>query len=154
MSDKFRGFNRCFSGSRSLAYHPTAAVASLALAGQNNGLICAGEKLEAAAIFAHAQEGLNGGLGVLLPRRPAGNNIHLHSGSASAARQMEDTNPTCTVAWWPSVVLCSGGLTERSLLSPLQPPRWPSGKVSASRAEDPGFESRLCRDFSGTESYR
>ena len=26
-------------------------------------------------------------------------------------------------------------------------------QVSASRAEDPGFESRLCRDFSGVESY-
>ena len=34
------------------------------------------------------------------------------------------------------------------------PPRWPSGKVSTSRAEDPGFESRLCRDFSGVESYQ
>ena len=29
-------------------------------------------------------------------------------------------------------------------------PRWPSGKASASRAEDPGFESRLCRDFLGS----
>ena len=27
------------------------------------------------------------------------------------------------------------------------PPRWPSGKASASRAEDPRFESRLRRDF-------
>ena len=34
------------------------------------------------------------------------------------------------------------------------PPRWPSGKVSASRAEDPGFESRLGRDFFGVESYQ
>ena len=30
-----------------------------------------------------------------------------------------------------------------------QPPRWPSGQASASRAEDPGFESRLRLDFSG-----
>ena len=31
---------------------------------------------------------------------------------------------------------------------PLQsPPRWPSGRASASRAEGPGFESRLRRDF-------
>ena len=30
------------------------------------------------------------------------------------------------------------------------PPRWPSGKASASRAEDPGFESRLRRDFFGS----
>ena len=30
------------------------------------------------------------------------------------------------------------------------PPRWPRGKVSASRAEGPGFESRLLWDFSGS----
>ena len=35
-----------------------------------------------------------------------------------------------------------------------QPPRWSSGKASASRAEDPGFESRLRRDFFGVESYQ
>ena len=34
------------------------------------------------------------------------------------------------------------------------PPRWSSGKVSASRAEDPGFESRLRQDFFGVESYQ
>ena len=34
------------------------------------------------------------------------------------------------------------------------PPRWPSGKASASNAEDPGFESRLRRDFFGVESYQ
>ena len=28
-------------------------------------------------------------------------------------------------------------------------PLWPSGKSSASRAEDPGFESHLRRDFFG-----
>ena len=31
---------------------------------------------------------------------------------------------------------------------------WPSGKASAARAEDPGFESRLRRDFFGVESYQ
>ena len=31
-----------------------------------------------------------------------------------------------------------------------RPARWPSGKAYASRAEDPGFESRLRRDFSGS----
>ena len=36
----------------------------------------------------------------------------------------------------------------------LEPPRWPSGKASASRAEDPGFDSNLCRDFFGVESYQ
>ena len=35
-----------------------------------------------------------------------------------------------------------------------RPPRWRSGKASASRAEDPGFESRLRRDFFGVESYQ
>ena len=34
------------------------------------------------------------------------------------------------------------------------PPRWPSGKASATRAEDPGFESRLRWDFFGVESYQ
>ena len=34
------------------------------------------------------------------------------------------------------------------------PPRWSSGKASASRAEGPGFESRLRRDFFGVESYQ
>ena len=38
--------------------------------------------------------------------------------------------------------------------SDRKPPRWPSGKASASRAEDPGFESRLRRDFFGVESYQ
>ena len=38
--------------------------------------------------------------------------------------------------------------------SSQRPPRWPSGKVSASRAEDTGFESRLRRDFFGVESYQ
>ena len=35
-----------------------------------------------------------------------------------------------------------------------RPPCWPSGKASASSEKDPGFESRLRRDFSGAESYR
>ena len=34
------------------------------------------------------------------------------------------------------------------------PPRWPSGKVSASRAEDPRFESPLCQDFFRVKSYQ
>ena len=32
----------------------------------------------------------------------------------------------------------------------LGPPCWPCGKASASRAEDPGFESRLRQVFSGS----
>ena len=35
-----------------------------------------------------------------------------------------------------------------------RPPRWHSGKASASRAEGPGFESHLHRDFFGVESYQ
>ena len=35
-----------------------------------------------------------------------------------------------------------------------EPPRWPSGKASASRAENPGFESCLRRDFFRVESYQ
>ena len=35
-----------------------------------------------------------------------------------------------------------------------RPPRWPSGKASASRAVGPGFESRLRQDFFGVESYQ
>ena len=44
--------------------------------------------------------------------------------------------------------------TVGGLLPAVGPPRWPSGKASASRAEDPGFESRLRRDFFGVESYQ
>ena len=36
----------------------------------------------------------------------------------------------------------------------IAPPHWPSGKASASRAEDPGFESRLSWDFFVVESYQ
>ena len=36
----------------------------------------------------------------------------------------------------------------------LRPPRWPSGKASTSRAEGPGFESRLRQDFFRVESYQ
>ena len=43
---------------------------------------------------------------------------------------------------------------SHSILIPGQPPpRWPSGKASASRAEDPGFESRLRRDFFSGSSH-
>ena len=47
--------------------------------------------------------------------------------------------------------------TDTGLTSPCTdfiPPRWPSDKASASRAEDPGFESRFRRDFFGVESYQ
>ena len=41
-----------------------------------------------------------------------------------------------------------------ALIPSTAPPRWPSGKASTSTAEDPGFESRLRRDFFGVESYQ
>ena len=47
-----------------------------------------------------------------------------------------------------------GGVQITSEFPPRLPPRWPSGKAFASRAEDPGFESRLSRDFFGVESYQ
>ena len=53
-----------------------------------------------------------------------------------------------------------GDPTYRKSLK-TQPPLWPRDnlvglivKASASRVEDPGFESRLPRDFAGVESYR
>ena len=51
-----------------------------------------------------------------------------------------------------SLALCP--LHQRSSMPPfpppLPPPRWPMVKASAPRVEDPGFESRLRRDFSGS----
>ena len=46
-------------------------------------------------------------------------------------------------------LFCFGFVSFRS-----SPPRWPSGKASASRAKDPEFESRLRRDFFWVESYQ
>ena len=40
------------------------------------------------------------------------------------------------------------------IFSSLTPPRWPSGKASTSRAEDPRFESRLRPDFFGVDPYQ
>ena len=48
----------------------------------------------------------------------------------------------------------TGDRVSLPVVSGRAPPRWPSGKASASRAEDPGFESRLSRDFFGVESYQ
>ena len=61
----------------------------------------------------------------------------------------------CTVTGW-DCLMCKTSLSAWQRVFPLclRPPRWPSGKASASRAEDPGFESRLRRDFFGVESYQ
>ena len=53
---------------------------------------------------------------------------------------------------WPGEV---ASLTcSSSLLLSFGPLSWPGSKASASRAEDPGFESRLRQDFFGVESYQ
>ena len=44
--------------------------------------------------------------------------------------------------------------TATAASATTRPPRWPSGKASALRAKDPGFESRLRRDFFRVESYQ
>ena len=66
---------------------------------------------------------------------------------------------TEAVLWrdWPvsdQLSLLSRHGVPLPLFPRIRPPRWPSGRASASRAEDPGFESRLRRDFSGVESYQ
>ena len=43
---------------------------------------------------------------------------------------------------------------KKETVSNYLPSRWPSDKASPSRAEEPGFESRLRRDFFGVESYQ
>ena len=44
--------------------------------------------------------------------------------------------------------ICTSKPRRKMLQYPMRrPPRWPSGKASVSRAEDPRFESRLSRDF-------
>ena len=58
---------------------------------------------------------------------------------------------------WQHRVTASGGgvgLFVCLFANTASPPRWPSGKASASRAEDPGFESRSRQDFFGVESYQ
>ena len=52
-------------------------------------------------------------------------------------------------------LFCGDGFGPWPNLPTGRPPRWPSGKASASRAEeDPGLESRLRRDFFGVEPYQ
>ena len=54
-------------------------------------------------------------------------------------------------SWIP---LCTVNYESEDCALHKTPPRWPSGKASASRAKDPGFESRLHRDFFGVKSYQ
>ena len=55
--------------------------------------------------------------------------------------------------YWSNEAMTQHDDAGSETLPSLSPPRWPSGKVSASRVEDPGFQSRLSRDFFGVESY-
>ena len=62
--------------------------------------------------------------------------------------------PRAAPQWTPLGKRNRGQQVDVEVVHWERPPRWPSGKASASRAEDPGFESRLCRDFFGVESYQ
>ena len=48
----------------------------------------------------------------------------------------------------------TGDNEDRSPISPVNRLVGLVVTASVSREEDPGFESRLCRDFSGVESYQ
>ena len=63
-----------------------------------------------------------------------------HSGSQQGITANTITTTTVTAA--------AAAATTIVPVTVQRPPRWPSGKASGSRAEDPGFESRLRRDFS------
>ena len=63
----------------------------------------------------------------------------------------------CAALCHKSMLCCSFLFFSKCKLCELHcwlPPHWPSGKASTLRAEDPGFESRLCQDFFGVESYQ
>ena len=53
-----------------------------------------------------------------------------------------------SLTWYIVSIVAVSSFTIIFLLCRL--PCWPSGKASVSRAEDPGFESRLHRDFLGS----
>ena len=55
-----------------------------------------------------------------------------------------------------TIIIVNLSVTACVLSQPVEaiPPRWPSGKGSTSRAEDPRFKSRLRRDFFGVESHQ
>ena len=61
---------------------------------------------------------------------------------------------TAPLLFWLNTDQQSSTSACTDLLQNWLPPRWPSGKASASRAEDPGFQSRLRRDFFRVESYQ
>ena len=77
------------------------------------------------------------------------------SGGGGRGRRLSPCLPLSSLFTRPSeeVKVKEGGLAVCFFAS-QQPPRWPSGKASTSRAEGPGFESRLRRDFFGVESYQ
>ena len=82
-----------------------------------------------------------------------------HSSSSSAFPAISEVSTILLLLRSPSI---SAGFTILLFLRPQLylygspfwgPPRWPSGKASASRAEDPGFESRLRLNFVSRSSH-
>ena len=69
-------------------------------------------------------------------------------------QQSEESERDCNLQTVSQGRVCFANLTSCHTDIDDGPPRWPSGKASASRAEDPGFESRFRRDFFGVESYQ
>ena len=72
--------------------------------------------------------------------------------AAAAARVATAAAAAAAVVVVVVVVVSCFTVVHPAFPSP-QPPSWPSGKASVSRAKDPGFESGLRRDFFGVESY-
>ena len=83
-------------------------------------------------------------------KKKKNNNNYTNSHNTTLATRKERENPT--PAWRDCLINPSYQLPLK--FHTAAPPRWHSGKASASRAEDPGFQSRLRRDFFGVESYQ
>ena len=84
---------------------------------------------------------------------------HLYRASNFLENQIGSLHLACVLALisasvqLPPCVDPLPGLVKEQISS-RGPRRWPSGKASASRAEDPGFESHSRRDFFGVKSYQ
>ena len=66
--------------------------------------------------------------------------------SAASSPSSESSNVLCPLLSFAAMVFCFHSMSHRLVGLVV--------KASASRAEDPGFESHLQRDFSGVESYQ
>ena len=75
-------------------------------------------------------------------------NRHLHLAYDEEEEELHHTKYVPVSRWYDSTK------KSREQSPCLPPPLWARGKASASRAEDPRFESRLRPDFFGVESYQ